>query len=108
LGFSGKLGGGRSQLAGRQATALSRMPIQAPDQALHRALKDAGDAQQGADCDGAASLDLLPMAGRESVRNHVLLAVTRALAQLANTVPESAKESLLIRHALGCRLRQAN
>ena len=54
--------------------------IQAPDQPLHRAPKDAADAKQRADGDRAPGLDLLPVTGGESVTNHVLLAVACALA----------------------------
>jgi hypothetical protein len=77
LGFSGKWCADRSG----QATALPRMRhlVQPADEAVHRVPKDATDAKQGADGDRPTGLDLLPVTGGESVTNHILLAVARAL-----------------------------
>jgi hypothetical protein len=74
---------------------------------MHRRLENLTDTKEGPDRDGPTSLDLLPMARREPEGNHVLLAIAIFLPEATDSLTQRAEESLLIQHALGCRVPQA-
>ena len=58
-------------------------------------------------CDGPSRFNLLPVAGGESERNHVLLAVAALFAKLADSLAQGAEEFTLI-HTPVCSLLRAD
>ena len=73
--------------------------IQPENQFGHGNVEGLADAEQRRDGDGSACLNLLPMPGGESKRNHIFLSVFLPLAQRANPPAKSAEKLLLIYHA---------
>ena len=87
------------------------MPVDAPIETLDEPadghLEYIADAEKGGNGDGAACLDLLPVAGRKAERNHVLLAVAPAQSQFSDSLPQGVKKFRLIYHTDGCKVSRA-
>jgi len=77
-----------------------RWGIEASHQSINSHVQCCADAQEGRDSDRPARFNLLPMASREAKSDHVLLTVSPALAEAADSLPHLAKELLLIVHPL--------
>ena len=63
--------------------------------------------EQGRHCNWPPCLDLLPVPGRKSKRNHVLLAVAPLAAKRLDALSEGLEEFLLIRHPIRSTLTRA-
>jgi hypothetical protein len=70
-------------------------------------MKGLTDSEQRSDGDRTARLNLLPMPGRESKRNHIFLGVTAFLPDRLDSLPERLEELLLPCHTLACKVSQA-
>ena len=92
---------------GRNHLAAINVSVQTPDEPADGHLEHIADAEKGGNGDGAACLDLLPVAGRKAERDHVLLAVAPALAQFSDSLPQGAEKFRLIYHANGCKVSRA-
>jgi len=55
--------------------------------------------QKSGHCDWSTRFDLLPMASRESERNHIFLAVAAPFAEVLDSLAQSFKEFDMIYHA---------
>jgi hypothetical protein len=77
------------------------------DEPANGHLEDIADSEKGGNGDGAARLDLLPVPGGKAEGNHVLLAVSPALAVLSDALPQSVEKFRLIYHTDACRVSQA-
>jgi len=82
--------------------------VQAPHELRHGDFKDLADAEESGHGDGPTRFNLLPVAGREAKRNHVLLAPSLLLAKLADLGAQSTEEFLLICHAPVCSIARAD
>jgi len=81
--------------------------IEALQQTNHRNAEDFADPKQGRDGDGSSSLYLLPVSRGEAERDHVFLAETPGLPQLADSFPQPVKEFRLIWHLRLCKVPRA-
>lgn len=72
--------------------------IQVLHQAVDSNVKSFADSKQGAHRDRPTGFDLLPVPCRKTVANHVLLAVSSLFPQVSDSLAESTKKLLLIRH----------
>jgi hypothetical protein len=73
--------------------------VESSNETLHRNFKGAADPQRGFHRDGPPRFNLLPVARRESERNHVLLAIARFSAQASDPLPQRPEKLRLIYHA---------
>jgi len=64
--------------------------------------ENVANSQQRRDSNGAARLDLLPVAGREPERNHVLLGVPPRLPEFLGSLSEGVQELGVVDHASLC------
>ena len=76
--------------------------VQTANQAVSPDLEHVADSQERRHRDGAARLDLLPVASGEAEGNHVLLRVSMGFPQLFHPLAESTKEPGVIHHASLC------
>lgn len=72
--------------------------VQVPDKACHRDVECPADSQKFSYGNRSASLDLLPVSGREANADHVLLAEPMLLPQVADASAQCVEEFLLIDH----------
>ena len=77
--------------------------IETSNQARQCDPKDLTRSQKRCDRGGASSLDLLPVASRESEGKHILLGIAVTLPELSQPYSERTEESFLIWHILVCR-----
>ena len=81
--------------------------VQPANQAFGGHFEHAADSQQRRHGDGAASLDLLPVASRESARNHVFLRVIGSLSELLHPPSKGTKELGVVDHDSLCSRTRA-
>ena len=74
---------------------------------MHRGLENLANTEQRPNRNRPTCFDLLPVSGRETMRNHVLLTEPFALAQPSNPLPEPPEELPLIYHAEICSITRA-
>ncbi len=74
---------------------------------MRRGLKYFANPEQRREGYGAARLNLLPVTRRKSERDHIFLRVAAPLSQVADSLAESEKEFMLIRHLRPCRVTRA-
>ena len=86
---------------------INALGIQPLYQLGHRSGEDFADAEESGDGYGASGLHLLPVAGGEAKRQHVLLRIATLLAKLTHSRTQSAEELVMIRHALVCKVLRA-
>jgi hypothetical protein len=81
--------------------------VEALQKTRDRHTEDFADSEQRGHSNWPSRLNLLPMPRRESERDHVLLAETSGLPQLADSFSQTVKEFRLIWHPRVCRVPRA-
>ena len=77
--------------------------VEALENARDGHMKGSAYPKQGRHGDWSAGFNLLPVSRRETERDHVFLAETPSLSQLADSFPQPGKEFRLIWHLPLCR-----
>ena len=81
--------------------------IQSTHNLIHPYLENSANAKERADCDGSARFDLLPMTGRKTERDHILLAVSGLLAQSSDALTHCLEKLCLVYHTSACTVARA-
>jgi hypothetical protein len=80
--------------------------VQAANDSIDSDFQDIANAEKSCYCDWATSLDLLPVSGRETKRNHVFLGVSISSTRFSNTPSEYPEELGVIYHAQVCTVHE--
>ena len=86
---------------------IDALGVQPFNQIGHCQFEYLADAEQGGYRDGATAFHLLPVAGREPKREHVLLREAVLLAEFPDSSTQGTEELVLIRHSLTCKVLRA-